>query len=122
MLWYPSPDEIVKANKIAVRKDKHRDKLLRTVDGIQATIDSVKDSESMGLTYQAALFMKKLTTLHAFDGGNHRTAYSIAILFLIKNGVKVRVVPASVSYGFSKGIASKKVEELQEWIGRHMAT
>ena len=76
----------------------------------------------MGLTYQAALFMKDLTTLHAFDGGNHRTAYSIAVLFLIKNGVKVRVVPASVSYGFSKGMSSMAVEKIQKWIERHMAT
>lgn len=120
MVWYPSAEDIVRANKIVVRQDKHSHKLRRSLDAIRATIQRVEHSEHKGLSYQAALLMKEFTMLHAFDGGNHRTAYSVAILFLIENGAKVRVVPASLSYAFSKRIATKQVEEIQDWIESYM--
>jgi prophage maintenance system killer protein len=121
MVLYPTVDDIIKANKRAVRKDKHSHKLLRSVAAIQSLIDSIKNSASMGLTYQAARFMKEIVTpLHAFDGGNHRTAYSIANLFLIENGMSVRFVPETVSYAFAKAIGSKDVREVQEWIEQYM--
>ena len=116
MVWYQSPTDVIKTNKIAVRKNKHPYKLLRSIEAIQAAIESVKKSESKGLTYQAARFMKELTTLHAFDGGNDRTAYSIANLFLLENGASVRIVSASLSHAFVKGIARKEIEDVREWI------
>ena len=98
-----------------MREDKHRYKLLRSNAAIQSLIDSIKNSVSMGLTYQAARFMKEIVTpLHAFDGGNHRTAYSIANLFLIENGILVRFVPETLSYAFAKAIGSKDIREVQE--------
>ena len=60
--------------------------------------------------------MKELVYLHAFDGGNHRTAYSIASMFLIENGVRVRSVPSSVSYGFVKQIDRRSISDVQAWI------
>lgn len=120
MVWYPSVEVIIKANKTAVRSDKHRHKLLRSTRAIQSPVSSIKESESMGLTYQAARFMKELLHLHAFDGGNHRTAYSIATLFLIENGVRIRTVPSSISYPFAKAIDLKTVSEIQTWITENM--
>ncbi len=122
MVWYPSPDDVIKANVVAVRKDKHKHRLRRSGHSIQATIDSVKKSESLGLTYQAARLMKELTALHAFDGGNHRTAYLIANVFLVKNGIEVKVVSAKISYAFAREIARRRIKEVQEWIEKYLAT
>ncbi|MGD0175584.1 MAG: Fic family protein [Candidatus Bathyarchaeia archaeon] len=120
MVWYPSVEDVIKANKRAVRVDRHPHKLRRSVEAIQSLIDSIKDSEPKGFTYQSARFMKQLTVLHAFDGGNHRTAYSIANLFLIENGVEVRAVSPSLSYAFVKGITSKTISEIQQWMEQYM--
>ncbi len=120
MVWYPTAEDVVKANMRAVRDDKHPHKLLRSVRAIQSLIVSIRGSESMGLTYQAARFMKEFVYLHAFDGGNHRTAYTVATLFLIENEIVVRSVPATVSYSFVKQISKKSLKEVQEWIQEHM--
>jgi prophage maintenance system killer protein len=120
MVWYPSPTDVIKANRIAMRKNRHPHRMRRSVSAIQATIDRIGLSESKGLTYQAARFMRELTVLHAFDGGNHRTAFAIATLFLIENGTSVRTVPPTVSYAFARGLGSKEIEEIQKWIERHM--
>ncbi len=122
MVWFPSADDVIKANVVAVRKDKHKHRLRRSSHSIQATIDSVKKSEPLGLTYQAARFMKELTALHAFDGGNHRTAYLTANVFLVKNGIEVKVVSGKISYAFAREIGRKRIEEVQEWIEKHLVT
>lgn len=120
MSWYPTADDIVKANKRVMRKDKHPHKLLQSIQAIQSLIDGIEESASMGLTYQAARFMKEIVTLHAFDGGNHRTAYSIANLFLMENGISVRFVSEALSYAFAKSLGAKSPREVQEWIERYM--
>jgi death-on-curing family protein len=120
MVWYPSVGDIIKANQKAVRKDKHLHKLLRSADSIQAMIDSIRESVQMELTYQAARFMKDIVMLHAFDGGNHRTGYAIAILFLIENGVAVHFVSETVSYPFTQSIGAMNLKDIQEWIERYM--
>ena len=120
MVWYPTIEDVIKANKRAVRKDRHLHKVIRSTKAIQSLIDSIKESELMGLTYQAARLMRELVLLHAFDGGNHRTAYSMANLFLIENGIRVRTVPSLISYPFTKGIASKNVVEIEAWILENM--
>ena len=66
MSWYPTVDDIIKANKRSVRDGKHSHKLLRSVEAIESLIDSIKESTSMGLTYQAARVMKEIVTLYAF--------------------------------------------------------
>jgi prophage maintenance system killer protein len=120
MVWYPTIEDVIKANKRAVRKDRHPHKIIRSVRAIQSLIGNIMESESGGLTLQAARFMVELILLHAFDGGNHRTAYSIANLFLVKNGIKIRTVPSSISYPFIKQIANKNVVEIQAWILENM--
>jgi len=120
MVWYPTVEDIIKANKRAVRDDRLPHKLRRSPDAIQSLISTIKESASMGLTYQAARFMKEIVTLHAFDGGNHRTAYSIANLFLIQNGVTVRFVSSNVSYDFAKSIGARNLGDVQEWIEQNM--
>jgi len=120
MVWYPTPEDVISSNKIVMRSDKHRHRLLRSIGAIQAKIDAIQESEHMGLTYQAARFMQDLTVLHAFDGGNHRTAYAITSLFLIQNGMTVNIVRADISYSFVKNIAKKEVQEVQKWIERHL--
>ena len=120
MVWYPSVGDVIKANKRALLKDEHPHKVLRSDEAIQSLIDSIKESELMGITYQAARFMKELVLLHAFDGGNHRTAYSMANLFLIENGMTVRAVPSEVSYSFAEVIATTEIREVQEWIEQNL--
>jgi len=120
MVWYPTAEDVVKANKRVVRNDKHPHKLLRSVPAIQSLIVSIMESESMGLTYQVARFMKEFVYLHPFDGGNHRTAYTVATLFLIENEIAVRSVPVTVSYTFVRDLPKKSIKEIQEWIQEHM--
>jgi len=69
MVWYPSVEDVIKANKTVVRNEKHPHRLRRSVEAIQSLINSIKKSESMGLTYQAGRFMKELTILHALTEG-----------------------------------------------------
>jgi prophage maintenance system killer protein len=116
MVWYPTVDDVISANKIIVRKEKHAHRLRRSTKAIQSLIDDIKTRESLGLTYLAARFLKELVHLHAFDGGNHRTAYAITNLFLIQNGIRVRTVPPAISYKFVRTIQAKDVNEVQAWM------
>jgi prophage maintenance system killer protein len=97
MVWYPSVDDIICANEIALdlTSDKHPSRLRRSRDSIQVLIDRVISEEAKGLNYQAALLLWGLADLHAFDGGNHRTAYVSAKTFLFKNGKRLRAYPKS---------------------------
>jgi prophage maintenance system killer protein len=94
--------------------------LRRSAKAIQSLIADIKTSESLGLTYQAARFLKELLHLHAFDGGNHRTAYAVTNLFLIENGIMVRTVPPTISYRFVRAIQAKDVNEVQAWMLENM--
>jgi len=118
MVWYPTVDDVICSNEIALdlTSDKHPSKLLRSRDSIRALIDRIVSEEAKGLTYQAALLMKGLADLHAFDGGNHRTAYLSAKTFLFMNGVKLRIGRWETAYPFIKNIESRPIEEIQRWI------
>ncbi|MGA3297399.1 MAG: Fic family protein [Candidatus Bathyarchaeia archaeon] len=118
MVWYPTPEDIILLNRLALEEslDKHPVKLLGRRDGLQSMIEKIKRAERKGLTFQAARFMKDILLLHAFDGGNHRTAYITAYNFLKMNDKKVRVVKKTIAEPFVKSIPEKSYEQLQEWI------
>jgi len=118
MVWYPSVDDVVCANNIAIDlgNDRHPPKLLGSRKGIQAIIDRVKEAENRGLMYQAALLMKEIARLHAFAGANHRTAYLVVKTFLFMNGKKLRVNRLGEAYPFIKNIDSRSIEEIREWV------
>ncbi len=115
---YPSVDDVIDMNIFALdlSGDKHPHKLLGSRERIQAIIQKVKTEEIKGLTYQAALLMKELVSAHIFDGGNHRTAYGIAKMFLRRNGRRLRVLNWGDGYAFIKDLRSKPIEEIREWI------
>jgi prophage maintenance system killer protein len=122
MVYYPTATEVIEANKIAlnVTRDKHPHKLTGSAKGIQHLIDDIGRDEKKGLTYQAARFLKELVTYHAFDGGNHRTSYLVTLLFLVNNGQAIRSQPARVMDEFIEDVQAKPIEEVHEWIQRHM--
>ncbi len=122
MVWYPTPDDIIEINKLALEesKDKHPHRLRATRQGLQSLIGHVRKDELFGLTYQAARFMKDILTYHAFDNANHRTAYNTAYIFLKKNGVKVRKVGLEVAEPFVRRLPEKPVQEVQAWILEYM--
>jgi prophage maintenance system killer protein len=126
MVWYPSVDDIICLNVLALdlSDDKHPHKLLGVSEGIQAILDKVIREEARGLTYQAALLMKELVMLHPFAGGNHRTAYAAAKSFLRRNGRRLRIDRFSKAYPFIKDLENRSVGEIQDWIehgGQHDA-
>jgi prophage maintenance system killer protein len=81
----------------------------------------VAQAESKGLTYQAAMLMKELAELHAFDGGNHRTAFVVTVLFLRQNGKRMKIGRFGDAYAFIRDLESKSIEQIQEWIERGSA-
>jgi prophage maintenance system killer protein len=122
MVWYPTPDDIILLDKLTLQesRDKHPFKLLGTAEGLQSMIDRIKSIEGMGLSFQAARFMKEVLLLHAFDGGNHRTAYMTAYTFLKMNDMKVRAVERKFSEPFVKSLPEKSYEQIQTWILENM--
>ena len=72
------------------------------------------------MSFQAARFMKDILLLHAFDGGNHRTAYMTAYNFLKMNGMEIRVVKRTTAEPFVKSLPEKSYEQIQTWILENM--
>ena len=122
MVWYPTPDDIILLDKLTLgeSRDKHPFKLLSTREGLQSMVDTIKEVEGMGLSFQAARFMKDVLLLHAFDGGNHRTAYMAAYNFLKVNDMKVRVVEWTIAERFVKSVPEKSYEQIRTWILENM--
>lgn len=120
LVSYPSVDDVVYSNFIALSfgDDKHPHRLRRSRESIQAVLDQVARAESKGLTYQAAMLIKELAELHAFDGGNHRTAFVVTALFLKQNGRRMRIERFWDAYAFIKDLETKSIEQIQEWIER----
>jgi prophage maintenance system killer protein len=68
------------------------------------------------LTCQAAYLTKELANLHAFDGGNHRTAYLVAKMFLTRNDKRLTVDLLHSAYLLISHIETKTIEQVQDWI------
>lgn len=96
--------------------DKHPHKMLGSTSGIQALLDNMKTKENEGVSYQAALLMKALVIAHIFGGANHRTAYGIAKMFLMRNGRKLRINDFNAACPFISHIGTETIEDIQEWI------
>jgi len=118
LVWYPSVDDVIDANILSLdlSGDRHNPRLIGSRKGIQTVLDEAKDAEEKGLSYQAALLMKRLIYRHFFDSGNHRTAYAIAKMFLRRNGRRLSVARFEEAYEFIRGIGAKEIEEIQRWI------
>jgi len=118
MTWYPSVEDIIDANitVLDISVNKHPHKLLVAPQAIQSVIDRVIEVEKKGLMCQAAYLMKGLVNLHAFAGGNHRTAYLVAKMFLRRNGKRLTVDRLDTAYLFISQIETKTVEQVQDWI------
>ena len=123
MVWYPSVDDVVYANYIALSlgDDKHPHRLRRSRESIEAVLDRVVQAEREGITRQAAMLMKGLAELHAFDGGNHRTAFVVAAVFLRQNGRRMRIERFGDAYAFISHLEHKSIVQIQEWIERGSA-
>jgi prophage maintenance system killer protein len=118
-VWYPSVDDIIFTNFGVVSlglDDKHPHRLLTRPNSIQAVLDHVRESEAQGVTYQAAQLMSELVKLHPFAGGNHRTAYIAACVFLKRNGRQPRVERFKDGYVFIKDLQNKTVQQIREWL------
>jgi len=118
MTWYPSVEDVIDANitVLDIGADKHPHKLLVIPQAIQSVIDRMIEIENKGLTCQAAYLMKELANLHAFDGGNHRTAYLVAKMFLRRNDKRLTVDRLDSAYLFISHIETKTIEQVQDWI------
>ena len=111
-------EDVIDANitVLDISADKHPHKLLVIPQAIQSVIDRMIEIENKGLTCQAAYLMKELANLHAFDGGNHRTAYLVAKMFLRRNDKRLTVDRLDSAYLFISHIETKTIEQVQDWI------
>jgi prophage maintenance system killer protein len=118
MVWYPSVDDVVYSNLVAISlgNDRHPHRLRRSRKSIQAVLDCITEVEDKGLVYEAAMLMKEIVRLHAFESGNHRTAFLVASLFLTRNGRRMRVERFGDAYAFIRDLETKNVEQIQDWI------
>ena len=60
--------------------------------------------------------MQELVRLHPFAGGNHRTAYVIAGVFLLRNGRHFKTDRFEDAHLFIRDVGSKSIQEIQKWI------
>ncbi len=118
MVWYPTVNDLVFTNIMCLdlTADRHPHKLIGSVEGLQAIVDEVRAHEANGPIHQSAILMQRLVKYHPFEGGNHRTAYTVAKLFLKQNGRRFHVDRFETAYPFIKGITSKTLDEIQRWI------
>lgn len=102
MVWYPSADDAIdmNINALDLSGDKHPYKMLGSEKRIQVILDSVREEESKGLSYQAVLIMKAFASAQVFAGGNHRTGYSLGKMFLRRNGRRLKVSYFQNAYPF----------------------
>jgi prophage maintenance system killer protein len=117
-VWYASVDDIIFTNFQVVSlglDDKHPHRLLTRPNSIQAVLDHVRESQAQGVTYQAATHVRTFR-LHPFAGGNHRTAYIAACVFLKRNGRQPRVEHFNDECVFIKDLQNKTVQQIQEWL------
>lgn len=118
MVWYPSVDDVVYSNFIVLSlgDDRHSHRLRRSRESIEAVLYCVAQAEDQGITHQAAVLMKELARLHAFDGGNHRTAFLVAAVFLRQNGRRMKIERFGDAYAFISHLEDKSISQIQEWI------
>jgi len=118
VVWYPTVDDVICTNNevLDLTGDKHPHKLLGSREGVQAVIDKVRQAENQGLTTQAAMFMKEFAYLQLFAGGNHRTGYMVAKIFLLRNNKRLRVDGLNLAYTFIKNVDTRGISEIQRWI------
>jgi len=117
-LWYPRPEDIIFVDEmcLSLTGDPHPHRLLGSKEGLEAIIQEVRRAKAKGLTYQAALLMQRLVKYHAFAGGNHRTAYVSARLFLSRNGRRFKISNFEEAYPFIMAIRDRTIDEVQRWI------
>lgn len=122
-MWYPSVEDVVYSNftALSLGGDKHPHRLRRSRDSIQVVLDRVKETEGQGITYQAAMLLKEIVGLHAFASGNHRAAFVVACLFLMRNGRRMRIERFGDAYAFIRDVETKNLTQIQEWIERGSA-
>jgi prophage maintenance system killer protein len=101
---------------LSLGDDKHTLRLARSSEAVQTVLDRVREAEGMGLIHQAAMLLKEIVELHAFESGNHRTAFIVACLFLMRNGRRMRIERFGDAYAFIRDIETKSIEQIQEWI------
>ncbi|MGA3298069.1 MAG: hypothetical protein ABSD41_11540 [Candidatus Bathyarchaeia archaeon] len=118
MVWYPSVDDVIdmNINALDLSGDKHPHKMLGSLKRIEAILGKVKSEEEMGMIHQAAVLLKEFADAQIFAGGNHRTGYGIAKMFLRRNGRRLRVNDYKNAYPFIKNIGDKSIDEIQKWI------
>ena len=116
MVWYPSVGDIVtiNANALDLTADKHPYKVIKARIGIEKIIDNVKAEEEKGATYQAAVLMKELVKYHGFDSANHRTAYSVAKAFLLRNGRHLQVSNFEAGHSFIKAVRGRDIQHIHD--------
>jgi prophage maintenance system killer protein len=101
---------------LSLGNDKHPHRMRRSAESVQAVLDRVKEAEGKGLTYQAAMLLKEVVRLHAFQSGNHRTGFLVACLFLMRNGRRMRIERFGDAYAFIRDIETESIEQIQEWV------
>lgn len=98
MPLYPTVEDIIEANKVALKKgrDKHPHKLVVKREALQNILNQVKNEEKRGLEYQTALLMRWLSVFQPFSGANHRTGFYVGELFLRLNGLTIQVMDGAL--------------------------
>ena len=120
-LLYPTPEEVIEANRlvlqqIRVRKADRHGLLMGNVG--KAKINQViadAESEAGDVYEKAAVLLIGIVKAHAFESGNRRTAYAVAVNFLESNGYRVaNTYDIAVIKGIRSG--THKKEGVASWL------
>jgi len=117
---YPTVDEIQYYNTIAIemfRRSKLDQAKTISASYIQRAIDKVK-MEPGDLYDKAARLIIELTSMHAFESGNKRTAFLSTKRFVLNNGGKFNIPDTINNVKIMIGIRENfySQNEVKEWI------
>ncbi len=119
-LAYPSPDEVIEFNALAlalIKAKKADQPKVLSVSKIAQAIEASKEQQG-DLYDKAATLMQALVVNHAFASGNRRTAFITAKHFVLANKGRFRI-PDAPAYaramiGIREGYYTR--EEIKGWI------
>ena len=123
MVEGPELEDFIEAHELAGQVSKIRTSGLKqsTEKGIRKLADIVEDSKGFEDPYELAAFILIETiNRHAFNDGNHRTAWIVAKQVLRKNGEKMRVEETKsfdeIERDLKSEVKFKDVDQVANWI------
>jgi death-on-curing protein len=91
----------------------------------KGTLEFIIDKAEMAknLQKEAAILLYEINTKHPFWGGNKRTAFEAAKIFLLSNNIRLKVIfEEAVEFVTEMAKGKRSYQQTVEWIKEHMVS